>query len=116
MRVMSEVTCTNCGEASNIKTQGTPCPKCGHIEIAVDDALEFHSSIAMVERAEEGGKPILRMKGGDSLYRKTGEWNTVEQLVDRTNPADKRWRKTIVNSKGEVLRREDIPLPDKNKR
>jgi hypothetical protein len=66
----------------------SPCPSCGStarlVEVVVGDSATLHDSLR-TRRRREGSKPYLETESGDSLYRSSGEWNTVERRIDREN-------------------------------
>lgn len=95
-----------------------PCENCG--ERGLRMAVQFSESIAMRDHAKIKAKrpgekkPVYDAKLGSSQPTATGEWNQVEQIMDRTNAIhDEPWyTKRVVNKDGEVLR--DFSEPLKN--
>jgi hypothetical protein len=112
--VFKTVKCGECGEvvSGTSADDSVPCPKCGskgrHFEITVSDSLQMHSQVNIKARYGNAGRPYLESKAGDDLFRKTGEWNSLERVIDRENDL---YKEVISNPQtGEVIRHCEEPL------
>ena len=113
------VVCGECGtpiheEPSIAVDRRQACPSCGSktrlVKLHIQDQIEFHEMLRMEGHEARRKDPFLEVKVGDDLYRKTGEWNRVEQVVDRRN---NRYRKCVVDAgTGKTIRHVDEPLTD----
>lgn len=89
-----------------------PCPACGSntrlFKVHFESKVVVHSTLSMEGREAGGKRPFIEAKVGDDLFKETGEWNQIEQVVDRRS---NRYRKRIVDPRtGKVLRNTDEPL------
>ena len=59
-------------------------------------------------RYGNGGRPYLESKAGDDLFRDTGEWLSLQRVIDRENDL---YKERISNPQtGEVIRYREEPL------
>jgi hypothetical protein len=114
--LIQEWKCCGC-DASLICEQGTerkPCPQCGSERRCADellhDGIAFYDTLKMKGKHGGHGKPFFEARVGPSFYFKDGEWNHVEQIVDREN---RRYIKIIKKlGTDEVIRHDDKHLED----
>lgn len=90
-----------------------PCPECGAtsrvFEMNVSDKLWFREMVGMKQKRPGEKKPIIESKSGDSLFKKTGEWNKLIRVIDREND---RYYELIKDQDGNVIRHVDEPLSE----
>ena len=88
--VKKTVKCATCGAELDSIRAGDPCPSCQSehqlVEIATTDTLALSLKGLLGVSWKTAGK-VYRRKQGDSLYRKTGEWNFIRQVVDEAHDA-----------------------------
>jgi len=111
------VVCSQCGTALQEEpgapvADRQPCPSCGSknrlVSLWLQGQIELHSMLRLKGLEAGRKRPFLKAKVGDDLFRKTGEWNRVEQVVDRRN---NRYKKRVVNPRtGKLQRDVDEPL------
>ena len=94
--------CMNCKKTAS--EERTPCPNCGckkrHIEHRLTESISVHWQIIGKVKGLFKKKPRLEFKKGDDLYKKTGEWNFIDRIIDRTNY----WYKKIIkDKKGNII-------------
>jgi hypothetical protein len=120
---MSEVRrssiCADCGGAVDelpgaAMEDRSPCPLCGSLYRRVDlqlaGKIEVRSSLSVKAKTPGEKKPFVEQRVGSSLFRKSGRWSFIDQLIDRRN---NRYRKKIVDEEsGVVLRDDDGKLTD----
>ncbi len=108
---MPLVACAKCGTAIDPAGRASSCPECGSEDrlIEVTDTLVAK----LKEKAKSAKKRAGKKKRyeevtiGDDLHRDSGQWNRIEQVIDRDND---RYRKRITDAEGKILRDEDKPL------
>jgi hypothetical protein len=67
-----------------------------------------HSTVAGKKRLARGGKPALRFKVGDDLWRKLDRWVHRELYADREH---NRYRERVIDPEtGQVIHECDEPL------
>lgn len=87
-----------------------PCKNCGKhglkMVVQVSESIKVHEQARVKAKRPGQKKPIYDAKMGASQSIATGEWNQVEQIIDRTNTThDEPWyTKRVVTKDGEVLR------------
>jgi hypothetical protein len=108
----------NVGLSGEDRERIQPCENCGQrgLKIAVQATAKIAHQVHVGMKAKRPGrkKPIYDAKMGDSQSTATGQWNQVEQIIDRTNTThDESWyTKRVVTKDGEVLRDVSEPLKD----
>lgn len=86
------VKCGNCQlelsePASTPTGEPQPCPKCGStiraFELKLTSTISVKSKI--VAKAKRPGikKPFYELISGDDLFRLSGQWNALTQMIDR---------------------------------
>jgi predicted RNA-binding Zn-ribbon protein involved in translation (DUF1610 family) len=85
-------TCSGCGRHVDETTTGKrrPCPKCGavartaHVTVAQTVTVAVHLKTHAKHR--DGGTKVRReIIEGDDFHRKTGRWNLMRRVIDRTS-------------------------------
>lgn len=115
--VCKRVKCQECGEvlddaSDTLVDERVACKQRGskarRVEIVIDATLQLHSQVGIKARHGIAGRPFLESKVGDDQYRKTGEWHSLERVIDREND---RYKEIISNPKtGEVIHHCEEPL------
>ena len=114
---MNDVACGACGSAI-AQSSDTPideritCQSCGSmartINVQLDGAITFHSSLDLKVKRGGRGRPALHLRTGDDLTRSTGRWARLDRIIDREND---RYAEHIEDAEtGRVLRHVDEPL------
>lgn len=112
--MIQEWKCCGCN-ASLLYEQGTerkPCPQCGSKRRCADELLSeeiaIYDELKMKGKHGGRGRPFFEARIGHSFFLKSGEWNHIEQIVDREN---NRYIKIIKKlGTGEIVRHDDKPL------
>ena len=117
--VLKTIKCEECGEVLSETSETTfegsaPCPKCGskaqRFEITISESLQMHEQVNIKSRYGNAGKVYLESKAGDDFFRKTGEWNSLERVIDHENDV---YREVITNPRtGELIRHVEEPLSE----
>lgn len=89
-----------------------PCPDCGSTdrlyELHLASTVTVRSKIGLKARSAGSRKPFLRQVSGDDLFRLTGQWNILKQIIDRRRNY---YLKVVTDSKtGKVIRYCEEPL------
>ncbi|MEW6563408.1 MAG: zinc ribbon domain-containing protein [Pseudomonadota bacterium] len=117
------VKCGNCQlelteSASTPIAERQPCPKCGSsiraFELKITSTVSVKSKIAA--RAKRPGikKPFYELISGDDLFRLSGQWNTLTQVIDR---ARNYYLKIVTDPRsGTVIRYCEEPLDEHQNR
>jgi len=122
------VSCQNCGhillEGDDIgfsdedRQRVQPCDNCGKsgltLAVQVSESVRAYDHASIKAKRPGQKKPIYDAKMGASQSTATGQWNQVEQIIDRTNTThDESWyTKRVVTKDGDVLRDVSEPLKD----
>lgn len=78
--------------------------------VEIQGTVTLRSKLGLKHKRPGLKRPIYEEVSGDDLYRKTGLWSRVLQVIDRQN---NRYKKVVTNAEtGEVLRSVDEPLSD----
>ncbi|NMG00805.1 hypothetical protein GPA27_25820 [Aromatoleum toluolicum] len=86
------VKCGNCQlelrePASTPIAERQPCPKCGSFirafELKLKSSVSAKSKIAAKANRPGIKKPFYELISGDDLFRLSGQWNTLTQVIDR---------------------------------
>lgn len=90
------------------------CSACSSTSIGVFldvfEEINIGESTVNTVRTATSRKFIFQSKQGDDLYRKTGRWSLVWQVVDRLR---NRYKKLVIDKEtGEILKDVDEPLTD----
>ncbi len=108
---MALVTCAKCGTVIDPAGQPSSCPECGSGDrlIGATDALvaELKEKAKSDKKRRGKKKAYEEVTIGDDLHRDSGQWNRIEQVIDRDND---RYRKRITDAEGTILRDDDKPL------
>lgn len=91
-----------------------PCPSCGGLartfEIRLTAAITFRTKLSLKGRRPGRKKPFLEQVSGDDLYRLTGQWNKLQQIIDRGRNY---YLKIVTDQKnGKIIRYCEEPLSD----
>ena len=95
-----------------------PCEHCGNTGLSltaqVSEQVAVRDNTRLKAKRPGQRKPVYEAKMGASQSTATGEWNQVEQVIDRTNTThEEAWyTKRVVTKDGEVLRDVSEPLKD----
>ena len=108
---MPTVTCAACGAEIDPAEHPSTCPACGSgdrlIGVADEGHLTPREQVRLKQTWPGAKEPYEERKVGDDLHRDTGQWNRVEQIVDRDGD---RYRKLVTDPDGHVLRDVDEQL------
>src|ERR1051325_5158666 len=115
--IIGSTSCGACGgpidEPTNIPVaERKPCPCCGSLtrsfRVCAHDSLQLHEKLGLKQKRAGLKKPILESISGDDLYRVSGKWNKISQVIDRVN---NRYKKIVTDPEtGKILRYCDEPL------
>ena len=101
--------CRDCGTTltSDFATdQSLPCPNCGSLRrrTSVGILLNIpvpHLKLKVQTKGKGTKKAAVELVQGDDLYRKSGKWNKMKRLIDRTGDD---YEKLIVDpDTGEII-------------
>lgn len=90
-------TCSRCGEPiTDLSEPREPCEKCGstlrtaHATLTISAKANVY--IKSHSKHRDGGSKVVReLIEGDDYHRKSGKWNVMRRLIDRT----KNWYEEI---------------------
>jgi hypothetical protein len=94
------------------------CPECGSLSRLIEEAITESGTtkekIGIQAKRLGLKKPYFESVSGDELYCATGQWNKLEQVIDRENNM---YREEIIDpTTGKIIRSCDEPLTDHQNR
>lgn len=111
------VKCGGCGlelkeSASTPIARRKPCPNCGSLgrafELKLTASVSVKSKLGAKARKPGARKPFYELISGDDLFRLTGQWNTLKQVIDRARDY---YLKIVTDPKtGTIIRYCEEPL------
>ena len=112
----TRVLCGGCGkelkESSNTTKSGRKkCSNCGstirNFVVVLEERVELHDFLTLKLFPPGIKKWKQRVQSGESLYRKTGEWNDLRRNINRT---ENQYDETIKNKDGKTIKEVYEPL------
>ena len=90
---MTEWICIGCGARVDAKAPDKPrqpCPQCGSTartaRVATEASVIVNAYSKRHSKHRDGAKKVVReVIEGDDYHRKTGKWNIMRRIIDRTH-------------------------------
>lgn len=111
------IKCTKCGYELTEQESGPPgrrkpCPKCSSkarlFQLTLASEVSFKSELRGKGKRPGRRKPFYELITGDSLFRLTGQWYRLQQIIDRTRDY---YLKVVTDPKaGKLIRFCEEPL------
>jgi hypothetical protein len=119
---LNSAVCSSCGYiypnpkllGSQSSDERTPCPVCKSkavtFQVQLADTVTLHDTLGLKFKQPGEKKPVVEIKTGDDLHRKSGRWMKLDRRIDRKG---NRYTEKVVDPKtGEVTHHCDEPLTD----
>jgi len=78
-----------------------------NLKIAVSDTIKAYSFVHLKDKIKGKKKGKRDIYAGADLYKKTGDWNHIDRVIDRENDL---YKEIIKDKDGNIIRQNIEPL------